>query len=238
MDSITDKFSVFDFFNYIIGGFVFWLGLGICNYSQAMEFSISIASVVGDSDFLLFVTIVLFIGCSLVTGTVINEIANWIFNTKLQWEKNLIDTCLNKSKLIKNEIKLDIFRKKANDYLDIDVLDINEDYSIDQCSTYFAYCVYYLHVRGLDKKTEKLRETQGLSELLTLVFASVPISSIIIQILSGTTCLNIKPFFYIYALFALCACAFLRRTKRAMENRIKMVLAVYDACVNMKDCKD
>lgn len=235
MDSVTEKFSVFDFFNLIIGGSVFWLGLGICNYFQVIEVSTSIASFIGDADFMLFIAIILFLGCSLVAGTVINEIAHWCFDTKFHRERTLIENCLNKNKLIKNDVKLEKFREKAQKYLNVEKLELDKDFTADQCSTYFAYCIYYLHVRDQDKKIEKLRETQGLSELLTLVFASIPVSSIIIYVFSGTNCLYIIPTVLICILFAVFACAFFRRTERAMENRIKMVLAVHDACVDMED---
>ena len=235
MDSVTEKFSVFDFFNLIIGGSVFCLGLGICNYRQVIEVSTSIASFIGDSDFMLFIAIILFLGCSLVAGTVINEFAYWIFDKLFPRKRILIETCLNKDQLIKNDFRLQIFRKKAQKYLNVDKIDLDIDFTADECSTYFAYCIYYLHVHDKDKKAEKLRETEGLSELLTLVFALIPVTSIIIYIFSGANCLYMIPTVLFYVLFAVCACAFFSRTKRAMENRIKMVLAVYDACVDMED---
>ena len=235
MDGVTEKFSVFDFFNLIIGGSVFLLGLGICNYSQVIEVSTSIIALIGDSDFLLVAAITFFLGCALIAGTVINEIAHWCFDTMLYRERTLIETCLNKDKLINNDFRLQRFREKAQKYLKVQKLELQEEFTTDQCSTYFAYCIYYLHVRDRDKKTEKLRETQGLSELLTLVFVLIPISSIIMYTFSGTKCLYIKPTVLIYTIFAVFACAFFRRARRAMENRLKMVLAVYDACVDMED---
>ena len=238
MDSITEKFSVFDFFNLMIGGALFWLGLGICNPLQVIELVTTIANFVGDSDFILFVAIALFIGCSLIAGIIINEIAHWLFDSKLQLERKLIENCLNRNQLIKNDVKLQIFRKKANIYLNVSNYDITDIFTSDQCSTYFAYCIYYLHVHGQDKKTEKLRETQGLSELLTLVFAAIPITSFIIQILSDTNSLSVNQTISLYTLFGWFTFVLFRRSKRAMENRLKMVLAVYDACVDMNDCTE
>lgn len=237
LDSITEKFSAFDFFNLIIGGVVFWIGLGICNYSQAVSLCSSIAKLVGNSNFFLFITIVIFIACSLVAGTVINELAYWFFDIKMQYEKKLIETCLNNNKLIKHNVRLKIIRDKANDYFHENKKE-DDIFTEDQCFTFFTHCVYYLHAHGQDKKTEKLRETEGLSELLTLVFAFIPVSSIIIHILLGTTYLALKPTLLIYMLFAIFFCAFLKRSIRAIENRIKMVLAVYDACVDINDCEN
>ncbi len=54
--------------------------------------------------------------------------------------------------------------------------------SNDEISTFFAHCIYYLHVNRKDEKTEEIRETQGFSELFACVFWSAPVFSLIICI--------------------------------------------------------
>lgn len=238
MDGITEKFSVFDFFNLIIGGIVFIFGLWVCTPSQIADFYTSTVNTANNSWFSIFLAVVAFLGIALVFGMVITEIAHWIFDTKFHLEKTLIETSLNKNQLIKNSTKLAKFRQKAQAYLNVNQRELDNDFTTDECSAYFAYCVYYLHVHGQDKKTEKLREAQSLSELLTIVFVLIPISSIALHILAGAACLVIKPTVLLYLMFAVFALIFLRRSKRAMENRIKMVLAVYDACVDMNSNRD
>ena len=232
MDSVTEKFSVFDFFNLIIGGIIFLLGVGSCHYAEVIAIGTVISELLSDNDFLLFVAIVLFISLSFIIGSTINELAHLFFVYILQWEKRMIEGCLNNNHLIENNIKLNVFREKAVNHFKIKEFATCENFSVEQCTTFFAYCVYYLHVRNQDKKTEKMRETQDLAELLTLVFALIPITSIIIYLFLGTSCLNPKPTFAIYILCVIFACAFLNRSKRAMENRIRMVLAIYDACID------
>lgn len=238
MDGVTEKYSVFDFFNLIIGGVIFFVGLGICNHSQLAEIFTKIDILVGDSDFAIIFIIIFFVGCSLVIGTVINEFAHLLFCTMLQSEKKIIKACLNKGQLIHNDVKLEIFRDKAKKYLKADIDGLDKNFSDEQCSTFFAYCVYYLHVRGQDKKNEKLREAKGLSELLTLVFVSIPVLSIIIYHLSGAASLIDKFVLSCYFVFIIFSCAFFRRSKRATENRIRIVLAIYDACVDMEQGKE
>ena len=239
MDSVTEKFSVFDFFNLIIGGSVFWMGLGLCHYSQTIECCDWIFGWLGglpdSSGIVLLVATVLLVGCFFVTGSVVNEIAYWWYHVRKDREKDKMNTCLKKNELVTNEAKLNIFRKKAREYFGLPEFGDDQDFTPDQCAAYFAYCIYYLHVRGVDKKTEKLRETQGLSELMTLVFALIPILSLIIHLVLNTYEKIDKYILVAYGLCVICVAAFSVRATRAMENRIRMALAVYDACVDMDE---
>ena len=164
MDSITEKFSVFDFFNLMIGGMIFLFGIGICKYPQAMMFCKALADLIGESTFLLIIAIILTIGISYVIGTVINEAAYFIFERRYILEKNIIESCLNRNGIIENSDKLKNYRKNAEEYFKICNSSIEQVFTAEQCSTYFAHCVYYLHVRNQDKKIEKLRETEGLAQ--------------------------------------------------------------------------
>ena len=236
MDSLTEKFNVFDFFNLIIGGTVFWLGIGICNFYQVKKLYTLVLCVHNDLNYMVFLSVIVFFAGAFVTGAVINEMSCWLFENVFVWEKKYIEHCLNKNQLIKNDVKLRQFRIKAEAYLNVKEMGEDDDFSINQCATYFAYCVYYLHVHGQDKKTEKLRETQGLSEILTLVFVLIPFASVLFYILGDVIYVNVKLIFVFYLMCVGCFYAFLKRSKRATENRIKMVLAVYDACVDMNKC--
>ena len=58
MDSVIEKFNVFDFLNLIIAGFVFLITLGLCHYTQVGLLAFELAKTIGDSDFLLIIVIV------------------------------------------------------------------------------------------------------------------------------------------------------------------------------------
>lgn len=68
MDSVAEKFSVFDFFNLIITGTVFLFILIIGNYPCSKEWIISCSNLIGESKILLFVSGVTFISVTAILG--------------------------------------------------------------------------------------------------------------------------------------------------------------------------
>lgn len=232
MDSITEKFSVFDFFNLIIGGALFIIGIGVSNPQQISELCITLTSIVKIFDTSNVLSVVVFFALSLVVGTFLNEISNWLFERRLHLESVRIKACLQTNSLIHSKIRLERLQRKAKKHYFSD--DSKTDFKEDECSGFYAHCVYYLHVHHQDMKTEKLRETQGLSELLTIVFAAIPITSIILYACYGIENIKLIQTVVLYLLCIVFAFTFFNRAKRALENRIKMVLAVYDACTDME----
>lgn len=68
MDAVTEKFSVFDFFNLVIAGMVFWMLLGICHYSQLQILIKKFSLFISGSSLLLFATVVTFMGDAFIVG--------------------------------------------------------------------------------------------------------------------------------------------------------------------------
>lgn len=128
-------------------------------------------------------------------------------------------------------------REKACTYLKLP--ESNLQLTTEQCSAFFTYCIYYLHVKGLDKKTEKLRETQGLSELFSCVFYLAPLVSIMIfafQRLFSYDVNLVMQFVVSTCIFCfLMGLIFYKRYKIACRNRIRMVLSIYDACTEREN---
>lgn len=91
----------------------------------------------------------------------------------------MIKQCLNEGVLFENSVRLKCVRKNACEYFSLKDEQLNEEYN----AAFFAYCVYYLYVNNLDKKAEKLRETQGLSVLLACAFLTIPLAGTWIIIL-------------------------------------------------------
>lgn len=233
MDSLTDKFSVFDYFNLIIGGAIFWLGVGICNETQLAEALSHICGEVETSSVLVFLLIVLAIIVTYITGAVLNEGAHLIFKKGFKWEETKIKNCLIDEEIIGNPIKLHRYKQKASYYLNGTNSEVQQKFEPDQCAAFYAYCVYYIQVRNQNQKPERLREVQGLSGLLTCVFAAIPIGSIILSpdniSICERICANLKEYLLCFAL----AVIFLIKHRRDTLYRIRMVLAVYDACYDM-----
>lgn len=237
MDNVTQKFSVFDFFNLLIAGTLFLVVLAICHYPSSTMLIMSLSDLVGDSNFLFFISIISFVAFALIVGMSIQVIGHWIVKEKIGWESKKIGTCLSDKALFYNSVRTNRIREKACAYLKLS--ESNLELTQEQCSAFFAYCIYYLHVKGLDKKTEKLRETQGLSELFSCVFYSAPLVSILIfafQRLFSCDVNLVKQFVVATYIFCvLMGLIFYKRYKISCRNRIRMVLSIYDACIESKN---
>lgn len=119
--------------------------------------------------------------------------------------------------------------------------------SDDEVSYFFAYCVYYIQVRDKNKKTEKLRDIEGLSMSLSLVFSILWMASIISLLLilreqlcrsvimvwlkKDAVCRNGQVILAIISsiICAILSVAFDYRAERTLKNRIRMTLALYEA---------
>lgn len=233
MNGITEKFSIFDYFNLLIGGLVFLLGIGVCEYPNSICFMVAWAATIEKSTFLLIISIVILITVSFVLGAIINEISRWFFKTRLELEKRTIGKCLSDPAVVDNSEKLERYRRKAIVHFFSKKQD-KDTYSEKECSDYFAHCVYYIQVRNQDKKTERLREVQGLSMLLSCVFALIPLISLAIAAITHTVCDNACVKLWIHPIFLIFAVVFGFKYNRDMHNRVRMVLAAYDACTDME----
>lgn len=252
MDTIAEKFDVFDFFNLIIAGITFEIGLGFYDPSITDHLN-SIKDWIGDSVFATILVISLFVVLSYITGAVFNTLGK-----KFLWNNvhvKMVRECLTNDKIVNNKEKLERYRSKAQDFFSKNKSkDENKDksknenttvdkkyFTPDQNECYFAHCIYHIQAREQNKKSEKLRSVAGLSMLLTVCFAflSFPIPPVVM---------------YFYALLrhrfkwvevslgrqiiTCIACiiftrVFYFRYKNDESNHIRMVLAVYDVCKDM-----
>ena len=106
----------------------------------------------------------------------------------------------------------------------------------DVLSYFFAHCVYYIQVKNLNRKTEKLRDIEGLSASLSFVFLGLAIFSFITILINVYQIVfnqqnryeeiiwSIIIFFIGIIFSVLMDC----RTEKSINNRIRMTLAIYD----------
>lgn len=83
MDSVAEKFSIFDYFNLLIGGFVFLLGLWICEYPSSSQIMVIWSTAIGESTFLLILSFISLIAASFLIGSVINTISECFYKRVL-----------------------------------------------------------------------------------------------------------------------------------------------------------
>lgn len=108
----------------------------------------------------------------------------------------------------------------------------NADFSAAECSAFFAYYVYYIQIRNQHHKPERLRDVQGLAETLAVVFGGLALLG---AFACGLYCVcrTDAPIQLIldFVCWA-CAVILVLRYRCATENRIHMVLAIYDVSVD------
>ena len=232
MDAITQKYSVFDFFNLLIAGAVSLNVQMICQYPKSAVWLKSLSVDIGVSGFLLFVSVITYAGGALVFGMVLQVIGHWFIEERLGWQTKMISECLNGNGIFENSYRTTRVFHKAVRFLNIKETKTNLDR--EEASAFFAYCVYYLYVERRDEKPEKLRETQGLSELFSCVFWTAPLFCAIISIIRVIIWHDMN--FNIFCIFGTCVISiilgtvFYYRYKISFRNRIRMVLSIYDAC--------
>lgn len=225
MNGITGKFSIFDYFNSVIGGIIFLIGIGCFTYSNSVDRLIQIANTIGESTFLLIMVIIMFIAVASVVGSVINAMGSWLLRKLPCGEPKLINACLTDVNIIGNRIKFDNYRQKATRYFKLKN-DSKEkmSFTIEQCNCFFAHCVYYNQIRNQNEKTERLRDVQGLSCILASVFAVLAVIGEIVSLLGSNSC----RLTLVYILFTI---VFVLKYKYDVQCRVRMVLAVYDVTV-------
>lgn len=103
----------------------------------------------------------------------------------------------------------------------------------DVVSYFFTHCVYYIQIKNQNRKTEKLRDVEGLSEALSLAFLILSIFSIVtilINILFNRQN-NAEGIIWSIAICVISAVFSVLmdcRTEKSINNRIRMTLAIYD----------
>lgn len=169
MDSVMEKFDLLDFFNLIIAGAVFLIGLGFYDNDIQCHL-ICFMKIGGESNFSTILIITLVIALSYTVGSVFNALGSLIL--KNRYHDKLVGECLKNPSVVGNTVKLDIYRKNANDFFQKNHISIKDNqFNSVQCSCFYAYCVYFIQAKAQDRKAEKLRDVQGLSKLLTISFS-------------------------------------------------------------------
>lgn len=129
MDALTEKYSVFDFFNLMIAGMTFLFLMCICFYSKSFSWLIEVSNTIDNSAILFVVTIIGFLESSLLIGAIFQVISERITHNKSSWEQGMIKQCLNEGVLFENSIRLKRVRKKACDYFRVKDKQLNEEYN-------------------------------------------------------------------------------------------------------------
>ena len=88
---------------------------------------------------------------------ILQVVGHWLIKEKLGWQTKVIAECLTGRGIFDNSYRTKRLLLKAIDYLGTKESSINKD----EILTFFAHCIYYLHVNHKDKKNGKTQRNTG-----------------------------------------------------------------------------
>lgn len=234
MEGLFEKFSLYDFFNLIITGAVFLVGLHLLGFAP-LGFVVDNMNLPDDKVIILATILLL---CYIIGAELQGVELFVIEKKKVTVEREMIQTFLNKnSNVIPNKEKLKIYRNEARSLFKTKNIKVKgKNFSREQCEYFFAYCNYYIQVKGENKKTEKMRGIKGISILFTTCFLILFITGVfrIIFILRQGQIKELYGYGGLTITFFVLSVSSYYRMKIAIQRRIRMVMGTYEVCCERK----
>ena len=97
------------------------------------------------------------------------------------------------------------------------------EFTDEECQFFFAHCTYYIQIRGLDGKPERMRDLRGFHKVLFTAFLLLTLASAIDCIYSGMS----QSHYICFFASLLLSLIFLALYKRNEEYRFRMIMALY-----------
>lgn len=156
-------------------------------------------------------------------------ISRLLFKTdKAAWSDRIFEETGPITNNLKRQVYIEYAKKLAmeKELFPDNQIELNRSFA----TYFFGYCVYYIQVRNQNQKTEKLRDIEGLSMSLSLVFLILTVISVLTLIPAlRLSCVSHIIYAAICSLgYAFFSIIFDCHTEKAMKNRIRMTLAVYE----------
>ena len=141
METLMGKLGIYDFFNLVIAGGIFLLGLKILNITDPMSWAYP------DNELISIAIIFLM---SYILGALIQYIARMVDKKVFKISPKMMQNCLiNKEKVIRNSEKLKVYQQEAKVFFENKNIEISKnEFSEEQCEYYFSHCCYYLQIKG------------------------------------------------------------------------------------------
>lgn len=241
MESVVNKLGFFDFFNSIIVGMFTIIGCFCITLQFGWEISKKCFKYLVDQKEvnILFLGLCIFslITTSYMLGILCHEFFN-ICTLKRNTFKKIITRLFEKDSCIENPKRRDRYAVIAKSIFDNNGINYKTtkghkpyvvwDYELN--NYFFTYCLYQVQIRGLDRKTEKLRDIEGLSKSFCVSSAVLFFVLIIVGIVSWNT--NPVPILWVLGeamLLLISSILFYVYRIKSLKNRVRLTLSLFDA---------
>lgn len=233
MDGAFEKFSVYDFFNLIISGGTFIGALHLIGFAP-LDFLINDIKIPDNET----VTLALILLICYIIGFELQGFGTWVEQNKLKTQCTMTETfLLDNSKVITNTEKLKVYQTKARELFKEKNIEIKDNkFSREQCEYFFAYCNYFVQVKGQNKKAEKMRGLKGLSSLWMVCFAllfAIGLVQSILLLINEAAFKEIMLSFFSASTFLLLSITSYYRMKTNIKYWIRIILSTYEVCSDL-----
>lgn len=229
MDGFFEKFSIYDFFNLLASGIVFLLGLLALRFLELT----SLADFLSSNTEMQWVLFAVILGGCYLIGTIFQQTSSIVFERK--YSNGITSTVLcNRYSVLTNQIKLEVHQKYARSLFLAKGIPFDGDcFSGWHCEYYFAYCSYYIQNRNKHHKAEKMRGLRGIYSLLVTCFAFLCIIALFRVAFAVVNSESYLYFMGIACVYLALLLLYVHAYKENTKYWVRMVLGVYEACVDI-----
>lgn len=228
MDLVMGKYNAYDFFNLIFSGVIFLLGLQLLGMDVNSIIFNSIIICPGDGVGTVFEIVEILFACYVI-GSCLQAVGSLVERIFLV-QKYASTHCLTDSRIVRNEVKLEVYKRMADELYKSREIVTKEDEELykENLDEYFlAHCEYCNQVNSNSKKTENMREVRGFSNLLMSCFLVLGLIGFFGVIFSKGQCPQQSgSLSFVYFVLSV---MFFFRMKKDTWYRVRMVLGIYEA---------
>ncbi len=244
MENLVDKMGFFDFFNHIIVGMYTIIGVFFILYQFNSKVSQSailccLCQTEINSLFLI-ICIFLILAISYSIGLVCHELFSILDTYMIKSLDNLMKSLFSNNSCITNEKKKERYKTLAKEIFNKNEIKFNKlkngeiSWNKDLAEYFFVYCLYQVQIRGLNKKSEKLRDIDGLARAFCISNALLLATLVLCGMFYGDNYfLSIRFFISEFVLLMIMILMFNRYRRKALRNRVLMTFSLYESIHDM-----
>ena len=238
MDNVSEKLGLYDFFNVISVGAIFIIHIVFLFPDLLSSYDVWIK----DSTIKFTGLFILAYLLGLIfqeLGAFLDEYIIKFRNKKITFlKKRITRSFLINDKIIDNNIKLKQYRKYAREILENKEFKVCDALTPEQNEYIYSYIEYYIEHKNRSKKFEKMRALYGMSKslfcsmlilFLVWLFCYIPTVTSVTDIICIVR-LVVTPIYIIISTII-----YYSRSKRCMKYRVRMMMGVYESCIEEKE---